>query len=148
MNSRGGRKTLVQFGNTHLYIYRIIYKQNSFEIISRGVQGCTPMDFQYKILGIFFKKKIYLYLLNYVKTCGKFCRKFKFEQTCPSPPPVQFINQTIRSFGTPCTVKCCDLVSCIKPWGVGFKIALISALILLVWWFICQQKYIFWEHKH
>ena len=26
--------------------YRVIYKQNPFNIISRGVQGCTSMDFR------------------------------------------------------------------------------------------------------
>ena len=31
----------------HTY-YRIIFKQNSFNIISRGVQGCTSTDFRLK----------------------------------------------------------------------------------------------------
>ena len=31
----------------HTY-YRIIYKQNPFNIISRGVQGCTSTDFGLK----------------------------------------------------------------------------------------------------
>ena len=31
----------------HTY-YRIIYKQNPFNIISRGVQGCTSTDFRLK----------------------------------------------------------------------------------------------------
>ena len=31
----------------HTY-YRIIYKQNPFNIISRGVQGCTATDFRLK----------------------------------------------------------------------------------------------------
>ena len=31
----------------HTY-YRIIFKQNPFNIISRGVQGCTSTDFRLK----------------------------------------------------------------------------------------------------
>ena len=55
--TRGGRKSPIQFGNTdlsdhwtrlHVQLtdYRIIHKQNPFNIISRGVQGCTSTDFQ------------------------------------------------------------------------------------------------------
>ena len=49
VTARGGRKSLIQFGNTHLLdrcirtangigVYRISHKQNSFKITSRGVQ--------------------------------------------------------------------------------------------------------------
>ena len=34
-------------GLQHTY-YRIIFKQNPFNIISRGVQGCTSTDFRLK----------------------------------------------------------------------------------------------------
>ena len=48
----------------HTY-YRIIFKQNPFNIISRGVQGCTSTDFRlnnfsHKIAVIF--EFFYLYL--------------------------------------------------------------------------------------
>ena len=56
-----GRKS-----NTHL---RIIYKQTSFRIISRGVQNI----FSHKILGIFF---LNLYLKVTCKPMGKFAENF------------------------------------------------------------------------
>ena len=52
---RGGRKSPIQFGKTHLHscciqhtFYCIIYKQTPFKITSTGVQGYTPMDFHLK----------------------------------------------------------------------------------------------------
>ena len=46
---RGGRYSPIQYGNSHVrhrYIQRrVIYKQNSFKITSRGVQRWTSTDF-------------------------------------------------------------------------------------------------------
>ena len=43
INNQGGPVKLVQ----HTY-YRIIFKQNPFNVISRGVPGCTSTDFRLK----------------------------------------------------------------------------------------------------
>ena len=47
--SRGGRKSVIQFGNTRWqHPLKHDHKQSPFKIIIKGEQGCTPTDFRLK----------------------------------------------------------------------------------------------------
>ena len=83
---RGGRKSLIQFGNRHVrgrYMHAFVLPYNHFFFINnlkllRGVQGSTPTDFPLNWFSTYDLRYFWIFLYVYKITCmGTFAENLK-----------------------------------------------------------------------